>query len=128
MGSAAVDTDTRRLPTQFWSGPDSLVRSSSVSRDVLIWLSRSLRRAIPNSTSARRCRAIRQLELLEIWFIDPFDERLRIYTKTQAGHTSRVVDSGLLESAVVSRFSIDVAWLWQEDLPSTLGCLRWILG
>jgi len=29
---------------------------------------------------------------------------------------------------VLPGFWIEVAWLWQEPLPSTLACLRQILG
>ena len=63
----------------------------------------------------------------EIWLIDPFKERLQIYVKTAAGYDARGVGTGRIESVVVPGFWIDVVWLWQGELPSTLACLRQIL-
>lgn len=38
------------------------------------------------------------------------------------------LSAGRAESRTVPGFWIDAAWLWQEPLPSTLGCLRQILA
>ena len=69
----------------------------------------------------------RQAGVPEIWFIDPFEERLAVHVKTPDGYDSRAATSGRIGSIVVAGFWIDAAWLWQEDLPSTLACLRQIL-
>lgn len=64
----------------------------------------------------------------EIWLIDPFEEQVQVHRRDPTGYESTVVDSGRLDSAVVSGFWIDAGWLWQDDLPSTLACVREILA
>jgi hypothetical protein len=46
---------------------------------------------------------------------------------TLTGYATQVLSSGRLESKVLSGFWIEVSWLWQEELPSTLVCLREIM-
>jgi hypothetical protein len=60
--------------------------------------------------------------------VDPFDETVRVDTRTAAGDASRIVQTGRIESTVVAGFWIDAAWLWQSRRPPTLACLREILG
>ncbi|PYV31236.1 MAG: hypothetical protein DMG09_26180 [Acidobacteria bacterium] len=48
--------------------------------------------------------------------------------KAGEGYVSRSESSGRVESTVVPGFWIEAAWLWQEELPSTMSCLREILG
>ena len=64
----------------------------------------------------------------EMWFVDPFTQTVRVETKGPGGYTSRTLTAERLTSGVVPGFWIEVAWLWREPLPSTLGCLREILG
>lgn len=64
----------------------------------------------------------------EIWLIDPFERILVAQRKTESGYEELRLSTGRLESAVVPGFWIEVAWLWQIKLPSTLACLRKILG
>jgi Uma2 family endonuclease len=70
----------------------------------------------------------REAGIEEIWLLDPFEQRLRVETRTPSGYASRTLTSGRLESAVLPGFWVDVSWLWSEELPSTLACLRQILG
>jgi len=70
----------------------------------------------------------REAGIDEIWMVGPFGNQLRCETKTVAGYTTQVCSDGRLASAVVSGFWIDVFWLWQEELPAPLRCLREILG
>lgn len=64
----------------------------------------------------------------EMWFVDPFVQVVRVETKGADGYTSTNLASGRLESSVVPGFWIEVSWLWRETLPSTLACLRELLG
>jgi Uma2 family endonuclease len=64
----------------------------------------------------------------EIWVVDPFADRVVVERKTGDGYERTELASGRLESATTPGFWIEVSWLWQEDLPSTLQCLRQILG
>jgi Uma2 family endonuclease len=70
----------------------------------------------------------REAGVEEMWFIDPFTQAIRVETKGPGGYTSRTLASGRLASGVVPGFWIEAAWLWREPLPSTLACLRDILG
>jgi len=64
----------------------------------------------------------------EMWFVDPFAEVVRVESRGAAGYSSTSLAAGRLASRVVPGFWIDVAWLWQQPLPSTLACLRQILA
>lgn len=69
----------------------------------------------------------RQAGIEEIWIINPFENELLAEVKTTAGYATQVLSSGRLESKVLPGFWIEVSWLWQEELPSTLRCLREII-
>jgi Uma2 family endonuclease len=69
-----------------------------------------------------------EARLPEIWIVDPYARSIRVDTLESGGYQTRTFTSGVLASAVVPGFWIDVAWLWQDTLPSTLSCLRQILG
>ncbi len=64
----------------------------------------------------------------EIWLLNPFDESLLVETRGPSGYTSRKLTAGRLESTVLPGFWVDVSWFWREDLPSTVACLRGLLG
>jgi Uma2 family endonuclease len=70
----------------------------------------------------------RQAGIPEIWLIDPFEKTLHIEHKSAQGYEALDLNAGRAESRTVPGFWIEVAWLWQEPLPSTFGCLRQILG
>lgn len=64
----------------------------------------------------------------EIWLLNPFAQGLQVETREMTGYASRTLTSGRLESKVLPGFWVEVAWFWQEEPPSTLACLREILG
>ena len=70
----------------------------------------------------------REAGIEEIWLVNPFQGTVRVETKVASGYESRTLTAGRLASEVIPGFWIEVAWLWQESLPSTLGCLREVLG
>ena len=70
----------------------------------------------------------REAEIDEIWLVNHFEQHLRAETRQPAGYLSRTLTSGQLESIVLPGFRIEVSWLWRDALPSTLDCLREILG
>lgn len=68
-------------------------------------------------------------EIPEIWLIDPFERRLEAHRRGADGAVEKLeLGEGRLASTVVEGFWIDVAWLWEESLPSTWDCLRAILS
>jgi Uma2 family endonuclease len=69
----------------------------------------------------------REAGIPEIWIVDRFRNEVLRETKTAEGYESETLSSGRLSSAVVPGFFIEVSWLWEENLPSTLACLRLIL-
>ncbi len=70
----------------------------------------------------------REAEIEEIWIVDPFKREVRAERKSPAGFIAQTVSTGHLESTVILGFWIEVGWLWQADLPSTMRCLREILS
>ena len=62
----------------------------------------------------------------ELWFVDQEKKEVLVDVWSEAGYASRTLSAGRLESGVLPGFWIDVAWLWQEPLPSTMACLRQI--
>ena len=70
----------------------------------------------------------REAGIEEIWLVNPFEGTVRVETKVASGYESRTLTAGRLVSAVIPGFWIDVAWLWQEPLPSRMRCLEAIFG
>jgi len=70
----------------------------------------------------------REAEIEEIWIVDPFKSEVRVDRKSPAGFTAQTLSAGRLESVVVRGFWIEVGWLWQAELPSTMRCLQGMLS
>jgi Uma2 family endonuclease len=70
----------------------------------------------------------REAGIPEIWLVDPFEQKVLTERKEGAVYHRSGHIEGRLESTVVPGFWIDAGWLWRDDLPSTLKCLRQILG
>jgi Uma2 family endonuclease len=70
----------------------------------------------------------RDAGIAEIWIVDRFRQEVLSETRTETGYSAETLSSGRLSSVVVPGFWIEVSWLWQEKLPSTLDCLRQIMG
>ena len=64
----------------------------------------------------------------EMWWISPQSGSVLVDQLDGASYrTERVVD-GRITSTVLPGFWIDVGWMWQQPLPSTMRCLRAVLG
>ena len=70
----------------------------------------------------------RQAAIEEIWLVNPFDRTVLVETKTAAEYSARSLATGRLTSQVVPGFWIEISWLWQEELPPPLQCVREIMG
>jgi Uma2 family endonuclease len=69
-----------------------------------------------------------QAEIPEIWLLNRFEKSVLAKVKTPEGYETRTLSAGRLASRVIPGFWIEVGWLWQDELPSTLACLRKILA
>ncbi len=71
----------------------------------------------------------REAGIGEIWIVDPFRKQVHVETSSEKSeYQVASVSSGRLESCTIPEFWMDCSWLWQEKLPSTMQCLRTILG
>lgn len=109
------DEHRHRMGPQRLEGPADLVIEIASEGDPEL----DLREKLPR---------YRQAEIPEIWLVDPFEQTVHAERRAEQGYETDDLDSGKLESAVVPGFWIDVSWLWLDDLPSTLACLRKLLG
>jgi len=114
-----VVSDERRhlMHAKFLDGPADLVIEIASDGDPRF----EVREKLPRYREAR---------IPEIWLVDPFQRTLlvsRLDTATGAYEEARLT-AGRLESQVVPGFWLEVDWLWQDRLPSTLACLQQILG
>jgi Uma2 family endonuclease len=116
--------NVHRLGPQRLEGPADLVIEVASPGDVR----RALRLKLPRYRKAR---------IPEIWVVDPYGQTVQVETLAAteiaqapegAAYSSRILTAGRLESAAFPGFWIDVSWLWRQPLPSTLGCVRQILG
>jgi Uma2 family endonuclease len=69
-----------------------------------------------------------QASIPEIWVVNRFDRTVLAREKTPEGYVSNLLSTGRLASRVVPGFWIEAGWLWRKELPSTMACLREILG
>jgi Uma2 family endonuclease len=70
----------------------------------------------------------REAGIEEIWLVNPFDQTVQVETREGQGYVSRTLATGVLASRVLPGFWIEVSWLWADELPSTVECLRAIHG
>ncbi len=70
----------------------------------------------------------REAGVREIWLIDPQRQQVSVDRRRGRRYTTTTRREGRLESKVLPGFWIDVGWLWQDELPDELDCLREILG
>lgn len=70
----------------------------------------------------------REAGIEEIWLVDPRRQVLSVEARRDAEYETSTLTAGPLESAVVPGLRLAVEWLWQAPLPSSMACLRGILG
>jgi Uma2 family endonuclease len=83
----------------------------------------------------------RQARVPEMWFVNPFVKAVQAEVLRRGGepgtsdsngeagaYETRTLSAGRLTTAALPGFWIEVAWLWQEPLPSAQACLRQILA
>jgi Uma2 family endonuclease len=82
----------------------------------------------PGHDIERKLPRYREAGVPEIWTIDPFAQSVRLEVREAGGYRTETLAAGRLAPGVVPGFWLDVSWLWQEPLPSTMACLRQVFG
>jgi Uma2 family endonuclease len=66
--------------------------------------------------------------VLEYWVIDIENQEVLIHLLEDEQYKISKQQSGALTSKEIKGFFIEIDWLWQNPLPSSLKCLKKILG
>ena len=72
--------------------------------------------------------AYRQAGIREIWFIDQANEEVIIDRRRGRRYTTTVASEGKIASAALKGFWVRAEWLWAEQPPRLMRCLREIMG
>jgi Uma2 family endonuclease len=111
-----LDAHRDRLTEQRLEGPADLVVEIASEGD-------------PRLDEREKLPRYREAALPEIWLVRPDRRVVRVdRRRADGGYDTIELAEGRLASTVVEGLWIDVAWLWQEPLPSAIACLRRILG
>jgi Uma2 family endonuclease len=104
-----------RLPKkQFEGAPDMVIEILSPSnRDVDLEIKR------PRYQKAG---------VAEIWFVDPDQQEILVDRRRKKRYATMTAATKRLESRALEGFWIEPSWLWADELPAVLTCLREILG
>jgi Uma2 family endonuclease len=94
----------------------------------------------PEITIKSKLPRYREARVPEIWTIDPYSKSVRAEILAagaagtadaeggSGGYETRIMSAGRLSTAALPGFWVEVAWLWQEPLPTLYSCLRQILA
>jgi Uma2 family endonuclease len=72
--------------------------------------------------------AYRQANVPEVWFIDPQQQEVIVDRLRKKRYVTITVAKGRLHSSVLPGFWIEAEWLWTDQPPNVLECLRMILA
>ncbi len=75
-----------------------------------------------------KAKVYRDAGVAEYWVFDPERREVTVHRVDQPENGVLGLQGARLESTAVPGFCIEVAWLWQEPLPSAPTCLRQVLG
>ncbi len=72
--------------------------------------------------------AYQEAGVKEIWLIDPGKKQVVVDRRQGKRYITATHTEGRIDSKVIPGLWINVSWLWQDELPNALDCLREILG
>jgi len=111
-----TDAHRERITAQRLEGPADLVIEIASDGDPLL----DEREKLPRYHAAG---------IPEIWVLSPQTSSVRCdRLGAEGSYRTERRSGGRIESIVLPGFWINVDWLWQESLPSTVHCLRSLLG
>jgi Uma2 family endonuclease len=70
----------------------------------------------------------REAGVEEIWFVDPDRQEIYVDRRRKKRYASETVTTGRLASTALEGFWIEAEWLWAEELPEELACLKAVLN
>jgi Uma2 family endonuclease len=107
-----TDAHRERITAQRLEGPADLVVEIASDGD-------------PDLDERDKLPRYRAAGIPEIWLVSPQTTSVRVdRLDPQGQYVTERRSQGRLDSTVLPGLWIEVAWLWEEPLPSTLGCLR----
>jgi Uma2 family endonuclease len=68
--------------------------------------------------------AYRQARIREIWFIDQENQQVIIDQRRGRRYMTRIVKDGKIASIAIKGFWIRASWLWADQPPRVMRCLR----
>jgi len=111
-----TDAHRERITAQRLEGPADLVIEIASDGDPLL----DEREKLPRYHAAG---------IPEIWVLSPQTSSVRCdRLGAEGSYRTERRSGGRIESIALPGFWINVDWLWQESLPSTVHCLRSLLG
>ncbi len=111
-----LDAHRDRMTSQRLEGPADLVIEIASDGD-------------PRLDEREKLPRYREAGVPELWMLSPQRREVLVERVAADGsRSSRRLSDGRLESSVLPGFWIDVGWLWADELPSTMRCLRALLG
>jgi Uma2 family endonuclease len=111
-----TDEHRRRMRSERLDGPADLVIEIASDGD-------------PRFDEREKLPRYRAAAIPEIWLVSPQGRHIRVDQREAAGdYRTNLRRDGQLDTTVLPGFWLDVSWLWQEPLPSALGCLHGILS
>ncbi len=111
-----TDAHRERITAQRLEGPADLVVEIASDGD-------------PDLDERDKLPRYRAAGIPEIWLVSPQTTSVRVdRLDPQGQYVTERRSQGRLDSTVLPGLWIEVAWLWEEPLPSTLGCLRGVLS
>lgn len=70
----------------------------------------------------------RDIGVAEIWFVDQQRKQVRVLRKRDEDYAEEILSQGVVRSAAVEGFQLEVAWLFAKPLPLELDILMQLLG
>lgn len=71
--------------------------------------------------------AFQEAGVSELWFVDLEEQKVMVDRRRGNRYVTRTVHAGKVASTVLKGFWIEASWLWQDQLPNIIACLREIL-
>ncbi len=122
-----------RLTSEWKPEPDIFVRppaDAAASQPPALLVVELLSKSTRQHDLGLKLAVYREVGIPDIWMIDDLHHVLHAYTKIgpRDQYEHQTLTEGRVSASAIPGFWIDVAWLWEDPLPSPLLCFDKILG